>query len=241
MQLITPEERSIHQQTKHNLGSDSIWWSRLQTPSPARQGWDICITMSHMLREEWAGRGIWPTQQPHWDTTLAASLVQTHQGRGRWGQSSPTAEEESTVDKVLTFTSKQHLQAGVFEKCYTQVAAKLLNLSGSWDYLGWTQGLENNMPTLSSCTVLCQNKKENILQKTIFVKDLQKSTHKIEQWYVAGWPPLGMQSSTHSVTAAHPTSNHILISCVVAAVRGSQFCWVMFPVASWQLTIKHCQ
>lgn len=48
----------------------------------------------------------------------------------RLGEVRTAAKEESTVEKVLTFTFKQYLQAGVFEK-YTQVAAKLLNLSGS--------------------------------------------------------------------------------------------------------------
>lgn len=44
-----------------------------------------------------------------------------------------------------------------------------------------------------------------------------------------------------TLTAVHPTSRHILTSCVVAAVRSPQFCWVMFSVASWQPTIKRCQ
>lgn len=206
-----PEERSIHLQTRYNLGTDSIWWSRLQTPFLPRQGWDICITMSHMLRKEWAGRGIWPTQQPHWDQTQAAPLVQTHQDWGRWGQPSPIAKEESTVEKVLTFTFKQHLQAGVFEK-YTQVAAKLLNLSGSWDYLGWTQGLGNNVPTLSSCILLCQNK-ENTLQKTNWKGPAEVNTKELQQQYAAGWPPLGIQSSPYSDCCSPHIQSHFKQLC----------------------------
>lgn len=93
--------------------------------------------MSHMLREEWERRGIWTTQEPHWDPAQAALLLQTHQGWVRWGQSSPIPEE-STVEKVLTFTSKQHLLTSLAGK-YKQVAEKLLNLPGSWGYLGWIQ------------------------------------------------------------------------------------------------------
>lgn len=174
MQLITAEERSIHPQTKHSLGSDNIWWSHPQTPSLPRQGWDICITVSHTLREEWAGTGIWPTQQPHWDPAQAAPPDAPRLGEVRTAQGYCRREEHCRESPDLHF--KQHLQAGVVE-IYTEVAAKLLNLSDSWDYLGWTQGLGNNMPTLSSYEVLCQNKKENILQKTLFEKD-QKSTQK---------------------------------------------------------------
>jgi len=56
----------------------------------------------------------------------------------------------------------------------------------------------------------------------------QQPTHETEQAYAAGWPPLGqppldIQPSTHSVPAIHPISNHILTSCVFAAVRTSRF------------------
>lgn len=193
MQLITTEERSIHPQTRYDLGSDNIWWSRLQTPFLPRQGWDICITMSHMLREEWAGRGIWPTQQPHWDQTQAAPLVQTHQDWGRWG----LLQKRRALYRKFWPSLSSSISKLVFLKNIHRLQQNFLicqALEITWAELrGWETRCQHYPPAQ-----YCVKTKKIPFRKLTWKGPAEVNTKEIQQQYAAGWPPLGIQSSPYS-------------------------------------------